>query len=453
MPLLNLPLYSSTIIDETEHDIHIQIALTDTTRPDCPYCGSTSIQSHGKRHRHFMDIPIRGKRVGLNIDVPRYRCKGCGKTFAQTLPAMSDEYKMTERLEKYIKQQSILRPYTHVAKDTGVTDVTVYNLFLDHKEALSEKLTFTTPKVMGIDEIFLAKQARCVITNIEERTIIEMLRDRNKPTVIQYLKGVDEAHVILRVTMDMWRPYRDAVIEVLPNAKIIIDKFHVVRMANNAVEKCHKELRGKLTVAQRRDLKSDRFILLKREKQLNPRQQFLLSHWKLNYETLGKVYDSKEAFYAIYDARNGDEAFDRYEAWESGLTADIKPYFHDLHRAVSSWHKEIFSYFHYPETNAYTESMNSVIRHIDRMGRSYGFESIRAKVLYSSNLHHVYKKPKFNKRHVTKDSYGFAMSKCLPDESSHSYGIPEYEEINYGVSIDKLAKMLESGELKFDIEV
>lgn len=87
------------------------------------------------------------------------------------------------------------------------------------------------------------------------------------------------------------------------------------------------------------------------------------------------------------------------------------------------------------------------------MGRSYGFESIRAKVLYSSNLHHVYKKPKFNKRHTTKDSYGFAMGKCLPDESSHSYGVPEYEEINYGVSIDKLAKMLESGELKFDIEV
>lgn len=446
MPLLNLPHYTSAIIEETDHDIHIQITLIESKKPLCSLCNSKEVVAHGKRHRHFMDIPIRGKRVGLNIDVPRYRCKLCKKLFSANLPEMSDEYKMSERLSEYVKKQSILRPFAHVAKDVGLSDATVYGLFCDYKDETEEKMAFVTPTIMGIDEIHLAKRPRCVITNIEERTIIDMLRDRNKSTVIKYLKGIKDAHVILRVTMDMWRPYRDAVKEVLPNAKIIIDKFHVIRMANNAVEKCRKEIRALLPANQRRDLKNDRFLLLKREHQLKPREQLLISHWKVNYPKLGAVHDLKEAFYAIYAAKSEREAYNRYEAWESALTAEVKPYFEELHKAVGNWHKEIFSYFNYPATNAYTESLNSVIRHIDRMGRSYGFESIRAKVLFVSNLHEITKKPKFNKRAYLSDSVfmGKSFSKAIYQET-------EYEEINYGVSIDKLAKMLESEKLTFDV--
>jgi transposase len=43
------------------------------------------------------------------------------------------------------------------------------------------------------------------------------------------------------VAMDKWKPYRDAIQSVLPDATIVIDKFHVVRMANNALEKIRKE--------------------------------------------------------------------------------------------------------------------------------------------------------------------------------------------------------------------
>jgi transposase len=459
MPLLNLPNYTYTIIDENDNDIHIQITLKDTSKPPCLYCQANSkeVQSYGKRKRHFMDIPIRGKRVGLNIDVPRYRCKKCKKIFNANLPDMSNEYKMSSRLEKYIKQQSILRPYSHVANEVGVSNATVYVLFCDYKKEKEDTFIFETPKVMGIDEIHLAKQPRCVITNIEERTIIDMLKDRKKPTVIKYLKNIKEPHIILRVTMDMWKPYRDSVIDVLPHAKIIIDKFHVVRMVNDAVDKCRREIRKTLPLNQRRDLKNDRYLLLKRESQLKPREQLLVSHWKVNYPTLGKVYELKEAFYYIYEANTPDEAYNRYETWESKLESDVKLYFEDLHKAVSNWHNEIFSYFNYPVTNAYTESMNSVIRHIDRMGRSYRFESIRAKILYAPNLHHISKKPKFNKQYgrrgsnrmpsdVDSLSTSFMMSKSIPPVQK----LKEYDTKNYGVSLDRLAQMLEDNLIDFE---
>ena len=92
-----------------------------------------------------------------------------------------------------------------------------------------------------------------------------------------------------------------------------------------------------------------------------------------------------------------------------------------------------------------------MIRHIDRAGRSYGFESIRAKILYSSNLHNRYDKPKFAKKKAT-PSRRITVGKCMADDWCQSYGVPEeVETINYGVSIDKLAEMLESGKLRFDV--
>ncbi len=442
MSLIDLKCYDEKLIEETEHDIHMLLTIKFSTKY-CMFCNSDKLQAFGKRTLHFMDLPIRGKRVGLETIVQRYRCKECSRITQTHVYDMSEKYRMTKRLEEYIRRNSVLKPFTKLAEEIGVSEGNIRKIFNDYVTELGKNYVFETPRVMGIDEIYLAKQPRCVITNIEQRTIIEMLKDRNKPTVIKYLSHVKDPHVILNVTMDMWKPYKDAVQDTIKHAIIVIDKFHVVRMANNGVEKCRKELRVSLPVAQRRDLKNDRFILLKRENELHPRQQLLLSHWRLNYPLLGKVYELKEAFYTIYDAPTKEEAYKRYEHWESSLENDVLPYFAELQRAVSNWHKEIFSYFDYKVTNAYTESLNSVIRHIDRMGRSYGFESIRAKILYASNIHNKGFKPKFQRRNYGMDK----MSKDI----LYQEALVNMEEVNYGVSIEKLAKILESGKLQFNI--
>lgn len=129
-------------------------------------------------------------------------------------------------------------------------------------------MRFDTPKWMGIDKIHLIKP-RGVITNIENNTVVELLANRNKETIIKYLYQLDGKEHIQYVTMDMWRPYRDAVEDVLPQANIVIDKFHVAKMANEALERVRKSFRESLTPKQRRGLMHDRFVLLKRESDLN----------------------------------------------------------------------------------------------------------------------------------------------------------------------------------------
>lgn len=85
-------------------------------------------------------------------------------------------------------------------------------------------------------------------------------------------------HQVEIVSMDMWKPYRRAFQTVLPQARIVVDKFHVVRMANEALEKIRKGLRKELKPNQRRTLKGDRKILLKRAHDVSDRERLIMEN-------------------------------------------------------------------------------------------------------------------------------------------------------------------------------
>jgi hypothetical protein len=113
--------------------------------------------------------------------------------------------------------------------------------------------------------------------------------------------------------------------------------------------------------------------------------------------------------------------------------------------AWTNWQPYILSYFDHRITNAFTESLNSLIRVMNRLGRGYSFEALRAKILFSRGAHKVvHKRPKFERQN---QSIGLAGWRMMTD-SMHGYGIPEQvKEINYGVDIDKLVAMIEAGEI------
>lgn len=449
MPL-NLP-YKLLKQEETDHDIFFHLETLDKTTT-CLLCNSEYIRKKDKLKNFYFDISSRGKRVGLAIHAQRYFCKTCKKSFREVLPQIHDKHNMTERLVKYIEEKSLQRPFTHLAEEIGCTEGTIRKIFKTHVKTLEALNKFETPVVMGIDEIHLAKRARAVITNISERTIIEMFKDRNKTTIIKYLQSLENSHIVMNVAIDMWKPYRDAVNDVLPHSIVVIDKFHVVKMANSALEKYRKELRASLTTKQRIDLKNDRFLLLKRKSTLSPKEDFIVSYWENNYPILAKMYLLKEQFFEIYEAKSKEEAYTRYSEFENQLTSEVKHYWHEVTRAVGNWHKEIFAYFDYPVTNAYTEAMNSVIRHVDRMGRSYSFETIRAKMLYTKSIHKT-QRPKMDKHYdlgvPTFCRKGTVMDRYVPPKNTSPIkGVSK--DLNYGVDMDKLVNEIKKGTLRFE---
>lgn len=66
-----------------------------------------------------------------------------------------------------------------------------------------------------------------------------------------------------------------------------------------------------------------------------------------------------------------DEAYRLYQYWLSGIPEELLPYFESLTKAMTNWEKEIFSYFNIPITNAYTESLNNLIKVTNKIGLGY----------------------------------------------------------------------------------
>lgn len=458
--ILNLLPYRVLRVEETDHDYHVTAEPVEVVSA-CPHCQSDRLTSWGTREQVFKDLPMHGKRVGIYIATKRLRCQACGKTFSQTLPVLAENRMMTDRLVKWIGQQALKRTFTSLADETGVVEGTIRNIFRDHVNVLEQTVQFETPKWMGIDEIHIINKPRCVISNIENNTIVNMLPNRDKKTVVNYLYNLQGKEDIQYVAMDMWRPYRDAVQTVIPEARIVIDKFHVVRMANHAMEKARKGLRAELTQRQKRGLMHDRFVMLKRERDLNDEERLNLDGWMKNYPTLGEAYKVKEDFYGVYESGTPEEASLRYEAWYRSISSEIRPYFSDLIRAFTNWQPFILNYFEHPVTNAYTESLNNLIRVMNRLGRGYSFEALRAKILFTEGLHsNKHKRPRFERKRKP-----VATGCGLPDVAI-GYGVPEMEKVhpmrltesydphnherrekNYGADISTIISMIEAGEL------
>ena len=147
------------------------------------------------------------------------------------------------------------------------------------------------------------------------------------------------------VSMDMWNPYRTAVKVVLPEARIVVDKFHVVRMANDALEKVRKGLRKELKSSQIRTLRGDRKILLKRAREVSDWERLIMETWTGAFPKLLAAYEHKERFYGIWDATTRPQAEAALEEWIATIPKGQKAVWSDLIRAVSNWREEIMAYF------------------------------------------------------------------------------------------------------------
>lgn len=231
--MINLPNLKILDMKESENDYRFLVESTTSSPSHCPKCGAIpNLYKHGKKEQPFFDLPMHTKRVGLIIKRQRYKCRECNETFFEDLPDMDVKRSVTNRLLIWIQETILEKTFTSVADEIGVDEKTVRNIFNDYVAKLEAQTDFRTPKWLGIDEVHLLKNYRCVITDVENKSVIDILRKRNKDTVISHLSNLQDIEKIELVAMDMWNPYKSAVNTVIPHAKIVIDKFHVVKLAN-----------------------------------------------------------------------------------------------------------------------------------------------------------------------------------------------------------------------------
>ncbi len=391
LDLLNLPGIKPVDMYKESKALIIVAVPEEVEVPLCEAC-KTPMHKHGTRKNRFSDTPLYMEPVRLEIQRPRFRCESCGKMAMPELNFLDDKRRSTKRLVDVIRQQCLSTTFRALAEQTGVAVNTVKNVAHDLIEELEQTVRYETPVIMGIDEVNLAGGYRCVITNLATNNVFDMLEHRTQDHLKPFFKDLTDRDKVEWVCTDMWRPFKRSFAQYLPNAKLVIDKFHVVKMASEALEDERKKYQVQLGKNERINVKkSIRWLTIKRPQNLTPAEQKALIIVREQIPELAIAYDFKESFFAIYDELDKQQAQNAFEAWENSLPDQGMESFKKLVKTVHNHYDDIFAYWDapFPITNAYTEGLNGLIKMSNRLGRGYSYEIIRAKTLYSAEARKV----------------------------------------------------------------
>lgn len=363
------------------------IGPTPTT---CSECGG-AMHSHGARSMGAVSTPHMGMPTKLIIEFPRMRCASCGYVWRPAISGIDEDHRMTEAAYADIAQRSLRLTFREVAEEYPLSHVTVKNVFEDYVRENASRLRFKVPAFLGIDEKNLKRVGMVtVITDLEHRTVFDMVPGRTQADLDAYFSQLEGLERVQWVCSDMYRPFWKSIAKHTPNATWVVDHFHVVKGANEALDAVRKGLQGTLDKKGRLELKKNlAYALRKRTRDLGPYEASALRELRADavYAPLMTAYDLKEDFFDIYDEHpnSREEAEEAFDSWRASIPdGEAFEPFRALFRTVENHREFIFNWWDCPSriSNGYTECANRLIKEADMKGRGYSFDTLRARTLY-----------------------------------------------------------------------
>jgi transposase len=393
-PLISIPLDIPDVrVLQTELTKQGELILTvESTIPSttCRRCGRTITERHGlDEPRLLRHLPILGRVVYLRIRPKRFRCPWCDDrpTTTQQLDWYDPNALHTKAFERYLIVALVNSTLTDVeAKEDVTTDALIG--ILDRWVATTVEWTSLEPfTTLGIDEIALLKGHRDFVAVISARTddqrlhLLAVLPDRLKETVAAWLATMPAAirARITTVCIDIWEGYRSAVTEILPDAAIVIDRFHVARHYRDAVDELRKQevrrLKQDLPKHQRDDLKHTLWPFRKRMADLEPPERERLDTLLAYSPTLQQAYKLREQLTTIFDtARSKADGLRRIRFWRRRVEKSGLRCFDGFLKLLDTWLDLIANYFIDHQTSAFVEGLNNKLKVLKR--RCYGLRNV-----------------------------------------------------------------------------
>ena len=365
----------------------VESMLTSTT---CRRCGRTLTEQHGvDEPRLLRHLPILGRVVYLRIRPKRFRCPWCDghPTTTQQLDWYDPNALHTHAYERLLILQLINSTLTDVEAKEDVTYDALLGI-LDRWIATSVDWDALPPfAIMGIDEIALLKGHRNFVAVVSARTpagdlyLLAVLPDRLKATVVTWLKTIPAARraQITTVCTDMWEGYRTAVEEVLPNAAIVIDRFHVAQHYRDAVDQLRKQevrrLKKELPKTTADDLKHTLWPFRKRADDLDTAEQVRLDALLASSPALQQAYTLREQLTTIFDtARSKADGLRRIRYWRQRVEKSGVACFDAFLTLLDTWLDLIANYFISHQTSSFVEGLNNKLKVLKR--RCYGMRNV-----------------------------------------------------------------------------
>jgi transposase len=261
----------------------------------------------------------------------------------------------------------------------------MYRALYDELSQRRREQTYPWPSRIGIDEHSFRKNKATgrmdfvtFIIDQKNKKAFEVADGRAVADLDISLKHIPGRENVQLVTMDLSDTYRQFTRRYFTNARIVADKFHVVRLLHPAINRYRKAITG-----DRRTLPVRR-LLLKNGDKLSFHTRSALWNWLAQYPDLRELYAAKEAIHRLYRITTYDRARAMLKNLIDRLHTSKLPELQTLRKTLRSWFDEILNYFKWRVTNARVEGYNNVAKLIKK--RAYGyrsFENYRLRLLHA----------------------------------------------------------------------
>lgn len=343
----------------------------------CPRCATPSRSVYDRRWVSIKDEPIRRCEVRLSIHKRRFSCRPCGRPFTEPVSGVIKGKRTSERYARAVQQAC--EEYVDlktVRQRFRCSGGYLYSVLYRHLELKQRMRRTDWPERIGIDEHFFKRGK-----GFEKRQFVTMVVDQTGGRLLEVADGrmgVDVEHAVRHLTspenvrwvsIDLCDPYKRFVSDYFPNANIVADKFHVLRLPSAALMKYRKQAEGGKSTAYLRNL------LLKPGYQVLDYWRPRLAEWLKQHPELEEVYWAKERLSRFYRIRSVAQAARELTRLTDSLCLSRVPELRRLRATLKKWRSAILNYWTSRQTNARVEGFNTKAKLVKR--RAYGYISFR----------------------------------------------------------------------------
>ena len=349
--------------------------------PRCGECQAVRPGYDQARPRRWRHLGLGRLRVELAYTPRRVTCRGCGGVRVEAVPWAAHSSEFTYDFEELAAYLAQVTDKTRVTKLLGIAWSTVGAIVRRVVERKRDPALLEGLRCIGVDEFGYRKRHNylTLVVDHERQRVVWAQEGHDAATLQAFFEelGPQRCAEIECVTIDLSAAFIKAVQEGAPKARIVFDRFHVQRLASDALDQVRREqlqeLRG---TPEGRELFRTRFALLKNPWNLTKSESGRLSAVQRTNAPLYRAYLLKETLAQALDYRQPARAQRELERWLAWASRSRLAPFIRVGRTIRKHFEGVLAYVREGLTNAFLEGTNNRIRMITH--RAFGFHSPHA---------------------------------------------------------------------------
>lgn len=278
------------------------------------------------------DLSCGDRRIYLDLEIRRVLCRRCGMVKQERLDFLADNPFYTKRFAFFVGRRCRASSIQDVARETHLNWKTIKALEMQYMREQLRRAGTPGPRVIGLDEVSIRKghTYRIIVSDLVRRRPIWFGgTDRSEASLDEFFAwlGPRKSARIQLAVMDMWRAFRKSTTKNAPAARILFDKFHVLRHLSDALDKVRKSEYKRLHGRDRRFIKGQKYTLLLHRENLTLEGRQSLKLLLGANKRLNTAYLLKESFGQLWDYQREGWARRFFDQWRAALKWQrLKPY-------------------------------------------------------------------------------------------------------------------------------